>query len=34
MGVNSYVTKPATFRGLVELMEILGQVLVRIGRTA
>jgi CheY-like chemotaxis protein len=25
MGVNSYVTKPATFRGLVELMETLGK---------
>jgi CheY-like chemotaxis protein len=24
-GVNSYVTKPVTYRGLVELMEILGK---------
>ena len=25
MGVNSYITKPATFRGLVELMDTLGK---------
>ena len=25
MGVNSYVTKPATFRGLVELLGMLGR---------
>jgi CheY-like chemotaxis protein len=25
MGVNSYVTKPASFRGMVEVMEVLGR---------
>ncbi len=25
LGVNSYVTKPATFKSLVELVKVLGQ---------
>jgi hypothetical protein len=25
MGVNSYVTKPASFRGMVEVMRTLGR---------
>ena len=34
MGVNSYVTKPATFRELVELMDTLGKYWFERGRTA
>ncbi len=34
MGVNSYITKPATFRGLVDLLSTLEQILVRTRRIA
>ena len=28
LGVNSYITKPVTFKSLVEMVKVLGQILV------